>query len=270
MRNFILNQIKVKSIGDIPLSGTDYISVAAKYVEAINEGAVPKIEDAWAAVVESQLSEGFERALKSYEADMKQFEEESVPCNEDELEKAHKGIMQAAIDIFLEITKGFDNQEKQEAYDQLQNKIEETYSSMKEYNDAENENKLSGVINDLYRSEILTKEFKTLHDYMEGWRQFYAAFMQQSDSFKKFEVWSEFSIDHMQDGVARINKKLDAKKELKEKQLELEYNKLKTEFELKQSDTSKVDSLKRELHSLKNEKVDAQHKEQELKREVVS
>lgn len=131
LKNFILNQIAVKSIGDIGLTGTDYISVVIKYVEAINEGAIPKIEDSWAAVVESQLSNGYSRALKAYEDDMKKFEAESIPCNEEELEVAHKGIMQAAIEAFLEITKGFDNQEKQEAYDTLQENIENIYEAYK-------------------------------------------------------------------------------------------------------------------------------------------
>jgi len=146
LKNFVLNQINVKSIGDIGLTGADYISVVYKYVEAINEGAVPKIEDSWAAVVNSQLSNGYARALKAYEDDMKKFEADSIPCNEDELERAHKGIMQAAIEIFLEITKGFDNQEKQETYDTLQENIEGIFDAYKRANSDENEEKLSEVI----------------------------------------------------------------------------------------------------------------------------
>lgn len=131
LRNFVLNQIQVKSIGDIGLTGTDYISVVIKYVEAINNGVIPKIEDSWAAVVESQLSNGYSKALKTYEDDMKKFESEYIPCNEEELEKAHKGINQAAIETFLEVTKGFDNQEKQEAYDTLQENIDQIYEAYK-------------------------------------------------------------------------------------------------------------------------------------------
>ena len=69
----------MKSVGDIGLTGTDYVSVVIKYVEAINEGAIPKIEDSWAAVVESQLSNGYTRSIKSYEEDMRKFEAESMP-----------------------------------------------------------------------------------------------------------------------------------------------------------------------------------------------
>lgn len=189
LRNFILNQINIKSIGDIGLTGTDYISVAIKYVEAINEGAIPKIEDSWAAVVESQLSNGYSRALKAYEDDMKKFESESIPCNEEELERAHKGIMQAAIETFLEITKGFDNQEKQEAYDTLQENIEQIYEAYKKANNDENEEKLNEVINGMYRTEILNKDFNSVDEYMKAWNSFQDKFLSQTDSYKRFEVW---------------------------------------------------------------------------------
>ena len=71
LRNFILNQIQVKSVGDIGLTGSDYISVIQKYVEAINSGAIPRIEDSWVAVVENQLSNGYSKGLKSYEDGIK-------------------------------------------------------------------------------------------------------------------------------------------------------------------------------------------------------
>lgn len=129
LKNFILSQIQIKTVTDIGLTGSDYVSVINKYVEAINSGEIPKIEDSWVAVVENQLSNGYSKGLKVYEEDMKKFETEYIPCNEEELTKAHKGIMQAAIEIFLEITKDFDNQEKQEAYDTLQENIEQIYEA---------------------------------------------------------------------------------------------------------------------------------------------
>jgi hypothetical protein len=269
-RNFILNQITVKSVGDISLSGGDYISVVVKYVEAINDGAVPKIEDSWTAVVESQLSVGYSRALKAYEDDIKNFENESIPCNEDDLERAHKGIMQASIDVFLEVTKGFDNQEKQEAYDTLQENIEGVYEAIKKVNSEENEDKLSEKLNGMYRNEIISKEFKSVEEYISAWKQFQDKFLSENESYKKYEVWSNFSLETIHDGINRITKKADVKRELKDKQLELEYNKLKTEFELKTSDATEVDHFKRQIETLKHEKVDYHHKEQELKREVVS
>lgn len=131
LRDFILNQIQIKSIGDIGLTGSDYISVIKKYVEAINNGSIPKIEDSWVAVVENQLSNGYSKSLKIYEDDMKKYESEYIPCSEEGLSKAHDGIKQKAVETFLMITKDFDNQEKQEAYDTLQENIDKIYEAYK-------------------------------------------------------------------------------------------------------------------------------------------
>lgn len=134
LRNFVLNQIQIKTVGDIGLTGSDYISVISKYIDAINEGAIPRIEDSWVAVVENQLSNGYSKGLKSYEEGIEQFKGEYIPCNDDDLTQAHKNLMQAAIEIFLEVTKEFDNQEKQDAYEQLQENIEQIYEAYRKGN----------------------------------------------------------------------------------------------------------------------------------------
>lgn len=208
LRNFIFNLINVKSIGDITLGGADYVSVVAKYLDAINEGAIPKIEDSWSAVVETQLRNGYAQALKSYEDDMNNFQRDQMPCNEEDLEKAHKGIMQAAIEIFLEVTKGFDNQEKQEAYDTLQENIEGIFEAFKKQNSEENEQKLTQVIQTLYREEILSRDFKSVEEYLQAWKDLKDKFVNENESYKKYEVWAEFSLENIQSGVSKIERKL--------------------------------------------------------------
>ena len=63
--------------------------------------------------------------------ELNKFEAEYIPWNDEDLSQAHKGLMQAAIETFLEITKDFDNQEKQEAYEQLQENIESIFDAYK-------------------------------------------------------------------------------------------------------------------------------------------
>ena len=224
LRNLILNQIRVKAVGDISLNGGDYISAVSKYIEAINQGAVPKIEDSWAAVVESQLSNGYSKAIKSYEDGMKKFEAESIPWNEEDLEKAHKEIMQASINIFLDATKCFDNQDKQEAYDTLQENIEQIHEAYRKANGEENEWKLIESINVLYRNEILSKEFTSVEEYLNSWGALQDKFVAENDSFKRYEVWCSFSKEKIAEGCSKILRKLEMKKGLKEKQMEVELN----------------------------------------------
>ena len=221
----------MKSIGDIGLSGVDYISVAVKYLEAINQGAIPKIEDSWTAVIESQLTNGYNVAMKIYEDDMKNFESQYIPCNEEELEQAHRNIMQAAMDAFLEITKGFDNNQKQEKYDELQGNLENIYDEYKNMNAIENKSKLNQIISSEYRTQIQSKDYKSIEEYLEAWKTFKDHFIEENTSYKKYEVWSDFSLDNIQNGIAKIQKKMGLKSDLKEKKLEIEVQNLNKEVE---------------------------------------
>ena len=270
LRNLILNQINVKTVGDIPLTGTDYISVAKKYIGAINEGAIPKIGDAWAAVVENQLSNGYSRAIKSYEDDMKKFESESIPCNEDDLEKAHKGIMQASVEIFLDVTKGFDNEDKQEAYDTLQENIEQLYEAYKKANGEANESKLTDSLNIGYRNEILNKEFNSVEEYLQGWTKLQHSFFDDNDSYKRYEVWCHFSGQKIAEGCSKIVRKLEMNKNLKEKQLEVELGKLNNIVETSKSSKDEKEKLAKELNQIKQEKNELAKREKDLKEEVIA
>ena len=178
--------------------------------------------------------------------------------------------MQSAVEIFLEITKGFDNQEKQEAYDTLQENIEGMYEEFRKTNNAENEERLGEEISNVYREEILSKEFKSVEEYMKTWNLFQTKFLNESDSYKKYEVWANFSQDKISDGCIKLVRKLDMKSGLKEKQLEMEVNKLQTMLELKENDTGDRNKLEKEIQSLQEEKGKYLQREQELKEEVIA
>lgn len=108
--------------------------------------------------------------------------------------------MQTAVELFLDVTKGFDNQEKQEAYDTLQENIEKMYEGFRKTNGEQNEEKLSEYINAAYRKLILSREFTTVDEYLQAWGEFQDQFFSDNSSFKKFEVWCNFSRTKIADG----------------------------------------------------------------------
>ena len=64
----------------------------------------------------------------------------------------------------------------------------------------ENEDKLTEVINSMYRTEILNKEFSSIDEYVKEWGKFQNKFIEETDSYKKYEVWCKFSQEKIQDG----------------------------------------------------------------------
>lgn len=67
-------------------------------------------------------------------------------------------------------------------------------------NNLENEEKLAQVINNMYREEILGKDFVTIEEYMRAWGDFQDAFINNNDSYMKYEVWANFSKEKIKDG----------------------------------------------------------------------
>lgn len=53
-RKRIITSIKVKTLQNQKLNGDMYCSMISSYVEAINDGAVPNIENAWNYMCEEQ------------------------------------------------------------------------------------------------------------------------------------------------------------------------------------------------------------------------
>jgi hypothetical protein len=67
-----------------------------------------------------------------------------------------------------------------------------------------------------------------------------------------------------------MERKIEMKKGLKEKQMSVELDKLKTMLELKETDNSQVQKLEAELSGLRGEKMQVAKKEQDLKEEVIA
>jgi len=67
-----------------------------------------------------------------------------------------------------------------------------------------------------------------------------------------------------------MERKVDMKKGLKEKQMEVEVDKYRTMLELKQSDTGERDRIETELNGLREENRQINRREKDLKDEVIA
>lgn len=137
-------------------------------------------------------------------------------------------------------------------------------------NSDENEEKLTEIINSMYRTEILNKDFTSVEEYMKVWGEFQDKFLNETDSYKKYEVWCDFSKDKVVEKCGKIAKKGKMKEDLKVKQMENEVNTLKSKLELKDTDSGEKEALEKEIQNLRKENMAISQKEQDLKEEVIA
>lgn len=66
LRKRIITSVKAKSLQNKKLNGTLYYSMISSYVAAINDGAVPNIENAWNYMCEEQCRRAMEECYEIY------------------------------------------------------------------------------------------------------------------------------------------------------------------------------------------------------------
>jgi len=57
----------------VSLKAQDYLILANSYIQAINKGGIPTINDAWTEIIENQLKQGVNKSTRHYQKELKSF-----------------------------------------------------------------------------------------------------------------------------------------------------------------------------------------------------
>ena len=52
----------------------------------------------------------------------------------------------------------------------------------------------------MYKEKILARNFKSIDEYMGAWAEFQNVFLEENESYIKYEVWANFSQEKIKDG----------------------------------------------------------------------
>jgi hypothetical protein len=99
-RKRVINKMKPKSINNKRLSGEMYVSLLGNYVTAINEGAVPNIENAWNYMCKEQCHKISAEAYDMFEARFKEALSQKIPCPEEDFKTAARYAKEQANELF--------------------------------------------------------------------------------------------------------------------------------------------------------------------------
>ena len=73
LKEKLLSKITPKQLKGVNLSPKMYFSAISKYIEAINNGAIPTISTAWEHMVDTECRDALEISVNLYEVALKQF-----------------------------------------------------------------------------------------------------------------------------------------------------------------------------------------------------
>eukprot|EP00347_Sterkiella_histriomuscorum_P012206 403369487 len=259
LKIYIFNRIKPIKLNQVALKSQDYLILANSYIQSINKGSIPTINDAWTEVVENQLKQALNKACRLYQKEMKNYiQQYGTPQDLDALSIQHKQVQGQCQEILDKIITNQSN--IKEMYDQIKSKVK-----------AEYDRQAKDILAELYREKILPKQYTDLATFYKDWQDLEKTYFSRVPGKSKYELWSKFSVEKITDGSLRIQKSQESKKDLQLKQMELEVGRLQTIIEMKgESQQKQSGATEQLLQEIQKKLVQSQQRENELRMNIVA
>jgi len=117
-----------------PLNGSMYSELIQAYIEAINEGAVPNIENAWSSVCKNECMKAMAEGMDIYDALARDITNNKLPLNNEDLKNYHVSGKEKAISLFKKKAIG---ESSDEFLRELLKKIKNKFANLKLENESE-------------------------------------------------------------------------------------------------------------------------------------
>lgn len=152
LRSQILDNARIKTLEDHPLSGKMFADLIRSYVEAINQHKIPVIENCWNYICKNECHKAKEACIKMYEEEMNSAFQKCRPMSKQKLKALHGEFFAMCLQNF-----------KQLNYGEIQTKIEEDlmldlkklYSDFKYENQNDFEGKFKKFMESAYNERIV-------------------------------------------------------------------------------------------------------------------
>lgn len=215
LRKTVLNRIRPKQIDGKSLSGAMYAGLVHSYIRAINEGAVPNIENAWSYVCQSECMKAAQEGADAYDATVREILQDKLPLPLDELKNYHAMGKDKAMALFKKKAIG---DQVEEYLKDMRRKIKQKFQALKHENEKEASRVCSSFIIKEFsgiNKKLKSNEYKSFHDFERDLRLFNTYFMDNGPNApNKRLIILEFLQKSLNDGANFFIKQLQQEFEL--------------------------------------------------------
>ena len=267
LRKRVLNRINPKTLNGRPISGEIFSELIKSYIGAINDGAVPNIENAWTQICRNECFKWANDSLKHYETYLVEEILPRVPLSEDQLKLFHRRFKEKAISFYKSKSLG----EVSEVYEkELLRQIKVKFTQLKLRNTEEGEKMCEAFLTKEYSSidkKVRSNEYTSYSEFESDISLFYTYFMERGpDVPRKENILLEFLHNCLKVAgsyfVKGCQKEMEIQRNLAidvKSKLDNYINELKTES------TKERNSLMAQLSQLQTERTELELRETTLK-----
>ena len=267
LRRKIINMIKPKMLNSKTLNGEMLLNLAESYVTAINNGAVPNIENAWTYICKSECRKALHLALEKYDANIEDLMYNHGPLNSTEFKAIHKEAYSIALQEFNKTCVGPNTEEYLK---ELKKKIKAKYSTLEAENEREAKKHIHEFLTSAYMEierKLRNHEFNTFEEYLEELRGFQMYFLENGPPGPHRKTLMLEYCQRMQSEVAdmffnKLRTELELEKSVNQstmQKMEQMNNELKEEYK------TEIEKMSGKLRIIETEKVEFSAKEQGLR-----
>ena len=161
----LMQQVRVKEVRGNPLNGPMLSDLIEQYTNAINDGAVPNIQNAEMYIFKDQCQKALQNSVRHFEESFISQYNEHCPLSDEKLKELFDGIKEQTIHEFSEQCMGEDTFELEQHLVTSLNKI---FSMTKEQNTKQSSQEIGDFLHhsfDEVRQKLMNNEFKEFKDY---------------------------------------------------------------------------------------------------------
>lgn len=270
LRKKIVNKVKPKMLNGKALSGEMLSQLLVSYVSAINEGAVPSIENAWNYICKNECTKAFDDALDIYSKIMQSSVGHRLPLGEDELRLFHKEAKEAAVEHFNHKAVGLD---KEAVLRNLTAQIGQRFGQMREENAEEAEQQIMQFLQDAYSMidrRLNNGDFPSLAEYEKEVKALKTVFMEQGPQGpRRKELLLDFCTAKHSEASDYFLKNVSNELQVTQQLSSENYSRLESELrETKEELLKQRDTFQRRLTSVESEKAELTALGNSLKEQV--
>lgn len=172
IRKKVLHRIKPKTLKGQILNGEMFCNMMHSYVQAINSGAVPVVENAWSFMCKNECFKSMKSAIATYEKIMNENFVKKMPIQESELFRLHKEAKEKALEEYQRFAIGnFVDEFLKKFKEDIQDKI----NNYKTSNEKETERLCNAFISKHYadiEKNLKQGSYKSYNDYKMHMEEF--------------------------------------------------------------------------------------------------
>ena len=277
LRSKVMKRIRPKTIlNGQKVNGSMLAGLISNYVDAINKGAVPSIENAWSYISKSECQKAVEKAYEHFVDELMSSFEMSAPVYEDELLEMFKEAKASAIKIYDQNSVG---EVAPDFKTDLKLKFKQKYSQVKAENEKEAQNQAQIYLQNYFtpiEDKLRNQKYATFSDFERDIKEIEQLFMDRGPPGPNRKlICQNYIISALIDGCDYFLRSMSSELKLQSTMSEESRSKYEARIQELKSDLVKTkDDYEVRLRTCETEKAQSIAKEQsareslnELKRE---